>query len=126
MAETTIYRAGIVGSKGRSVVITQKGSALTIRLEGFGKPILLQANRGGTGTCRTIVEHVSAETRVTISLAMPDPRARCRMLPSFVSVESSNLGLSLDEANLKRVSGSNARVRSTVKKILGTLDEEEG
>ena len=126
MAETVLYRVNLIKDKNRSITVKQSGADLTIVLEGFGQPIALKANGGGTSTCRTIIEHNSAQATILISLAIPDPRARCRMLPSFVSIESRDFNISLDEETVKKISGGNAKLRSIVQKILGKIEEEEG
>lgn len=127
MADTIIYRAALASNKNRVVAVTKSGDALAVRLEGFGaQPIELVANGGGTSACRTIIEHNSNEATVIVSLAIPDPRSRCRPLPSFVSIESRTHDLSLDEEPLKKNAGNNAGLRSAVRKILGSIDEEEG
>jgi len=127
LADTAIYRASLAGNKNRLVTVKKSGESLTIVLEGFGsQPIELKANGGGTSSCRTVIEHTSAQGTVILSLAIPDPRARCRALPSFVSIESRSYNISIDEENIRKITGANAAVRSTVKKILGVIDAEEG
>ena len=127
MAETVLYRVSLAGNKKQIVAVKKSGENLIISLEGFtDKPIALKANGGGTSTCRTIVEHNSEEASVMLSLAIPDARARCRMLPSFVSIESRTHHISIDEETVKKIAGSNPNLRSTIKKILGTIDEGEG
>ena len=127
MADTVLYRVSLAGNKNRVVIVKKSGENLTLSLEGFGnKPIALNANGGGTSSCRTIIEHNSGEASVILSLAIPDSRARCRMLPSFVSIESRTHNISIDEETVKKIAGSNASLRSTVKKNLGTIDEGEG
>lgn len=127
LADTVIYRASLAGNKNRLVAVKKSGDKLTLVLEGFSnQPIELEANGGGTSSCRTVIEHTSTQGTVILSLAMPDPRARCRALPSFVSIESRSFNISIDEENVKKITGANATVRSTVKKILGVIDAEEG
>jgi hypothetical protein len=126
MAEIPLYTANFETNAGRKININQLGSKISIEIIGFGPRIVLNANRGGTSTCRTIVEHRSERVTVTVSLAIPDPRARCRMLPSFVTIESRDHNLSVDEEPLKKISGNNARVRSAAQKVLGKLDNNEG
>jgi hypothetical protein len=118
------YRANLVSNKDRSVVVKQEGKTITLSLDGFGKPIKLNANGGGTSTCRTIIEHNSEKATILLSLAIPDPKAPCRMLPSFISVESRSYDISLEEEPVKKVSGSDTQLRSTVQKILGKIATE--
>lgn len=124
MADTIIYRASLENNKNRIVVVKKRGENLIISLEGFAnKPIELKADGGGTSTCRTIIEHNSAEITVLLSLGVPDPRARCAMLPSFISIENSNI--SVNEETLKKIAGSNANIRNSVQKSLGIIEEGE-
>jgi hypothetical protein len=127
MADTVLFRVSLANNQKRVVVVKKSGENLTFSLEGFAtKPIALKANGGGTSTCRTIIEHNSDEANVVLSLAIPDTQAKCRMLPSFVSIESRPNNISIDEETVKKIAGSNANLRSTVKKLLGTLDAGEG
>ncbi len=129
MADSILYRASLANDKNRVIIVKQNGTSLTLSLEGFGdsnKQIELKANGGGTSTCRTIIEHNSAEATVVLSLAIPNPRARCRMLPSFVSIESRTYNISIDEETVKKIVGSNKKIRKSVEKVLGKIDEEEG
>jgi hypothetical protein len=48
------------------------------------------------------------------------------MLPSYVSVEGSGFGISLDEDEVRKVAGSNAGLRRAVEKKLGKIEEPEG
>ena len=127
MADTILYRASLANNKNHIIIVRQSGKDLTISLEGFGSPpVILKANGGGVSTCRTIIEHKSAQTTVVLSLPIPDPRAACRMLPGFISVESQTPSISIDEENVKKIAGGNTILRNNVKKILGKIDEEEG
>jgi hypothetical protein len=127
MAESRVlYRASLENNKRRTIAVKQQGKNLTLTLEGFGEKIELEATGGGTSTCRTVIEHRSDRATVSLSLGIPDSRARCAMLPSFVSIESRALNISLEEETLKKITGNDARVRSVVEKILGRIDEEEG
>lgn len=126
MADTIIYRAHLASNKNRVAVVKQNGKKLIILLQGFGnKEIELAANGGGVSTCRTIIEHNSAEANVILSLPMPDPRATCRMLPASVSIESQTHNISIDEENIKKLAGTNSTVRSAVQKSLGKIQEGE-
>lgn len=128
MADTILYRASLANNKNRAIVVKQNDTKLTVTLEGFGnnKQIELKANGGGTSTCRTIIEANSTEATVVLSLAIPNPRARCRILPSFVSIESRTYNISIDEETIKKIVGSNTKIRISVEKTLGKIDAEEG
>ena len=103
MADTILYRAGLASDKKQIIVVKQNGKDLTLSPEGFGSPpIELKANGGGVSTCRTIIEHNSAQATVVLSLPIPDPRAACRMLPGFISVESTIQNISIDEETVKK------------------------
>jgi len=121
-----LYKAGIKGSNARTVSLEQVGNKLSLVLTGFGETLVFEAKDGGTSTCRTIVEHTSPGLHVELSLAIPNPRARCRMLPSFLTVEDRGHNIFLDEEEVRKTLGSNPTVRSTVQKILGKIEEEEG
>ena len=122
--DRVLYKAGLVDEKGRTVVVKQSGKKITISLEGGGAAVTFDANGGGTSTCRTIIEHNSAEATVLLSLAIPDPRAACRMLPSYVTVESRTHNILFDEQTVKRVTGSNSQLRGTVQKLFGKIAQE--
>ncbi|HEY8561049.1 MAG TPA: hypothetical protein VIL74_11810 [Pyrinomonadaceae bacterium] len=124
--DAILYRAALASGKGRAVVVKQSGGKLTIALEGFGKLIEFAANGGGTSTCRTVLEHNSSEATVLVSLAVPDPRAACRMLPSYISVESRAHNISLDDESLRKTAGNNASLRKAVEQILGKIESEGG
>lgn len=125
MADTVLYRANLKSNKNRVVTLKKRGEGLIITLEGFAdKPLELKATDGGTSTCRTTIEHNSAQTTVLLSLGMPDTRARCSMSSSFISVEGNNV--SIEEETLKKIAGSDATIRNTVQKILGKIEQEEG
>ncbi len=127
MANTAavLYRVTLENNKNRAIVVHQTGKKITLVFEGFGQTIELEANNGGTSTCRTVIEHSSDKGSVMLSLPVPDPRAPCRMLPGFVSVESQTYKLSLNEEKVKKVTGSNAKLRSAVDRILGKNQSEE-
>ncbi len=123
MADTTIYRASLKRNKNHIVVVKKRGENLVISLEGFAnKPIELKADSGGTSGCRTIIEHNSAEITVSLSLGIPDPRSRCSMTQSFITIESPKISIS--EETIKKTSGSDVNIRNSVKKSLGVIDEE--
>ena len=127
MADTILYRVGLASNKKQIIVVKQNGKDLTLSLEGFGsQPIELKANGGGVSTCRTIIEHNSAQATVVLALPIPDPRAACRMLPGFSSVESSTRNISIAEETVKKIAGGNAALRNNVQTILGKIDQEEG
>lgn len=124
MADTILYRATLESNKNRVVTVKKTGRNLIILLEGFAdKPLELKADGGGTSTCRTIIEHNATQPTVLLSLGMPDTRARCAMLPSFISIEGNNI--SIEEETLKRIAGNNSTVRNTVQKSLGKIEEGE-
>ena len=126
MADTILYRASLASNKNYIIIVKQSGKDLTISLEGFGnQPIELKANGGGVSTCRTIIEHNSAQATVVLSLPIPDPRAACRMLPASVSIVSQTPSISIDEETVKKIAGGNTTLRNNVKKILGKITEEE-
>ena len=120
-----LYRVTLENNKSRAIVVKQNGKKITLVFEGFGQNIELEANGGGTSTCRTVIEHRSDKGSVMLSLPVPDPRAPCRMLPGFVSVESQSYKLTLNEERVKKATGSNAKLRSVVVKILGKNQTEE-
>jgi hypothetical protein len=125
MAENRIlYRVSLEKNRKQTITVKQSGQKLTLFLEGFGRPVELNADGGGTMTCRTIIEHNSEKGSVRLSLAIPDPRARCAMLPSFVSIEIRDPDISLDEEPLKKITGGDATLRSVVRKIFGELEQE--
>lgn len=124
MEGKSLYRVRLVKDKSREVVVSESGKKLKLALQGFGKTIELDANSGGVSTCRTIIEHTSDQTTVTLSLPIPDPRAPCRMLPGYVSIESETYGISIEDANVQRISGGDRQLRQTVQKILGKIEEE--
>ena len=97
MADTILYRVGLTDNKNHVIVIKQSGENLSLSLEGFGsQPLELKATGGGTSTCRTIIEHTSAQATVSLSLPIADPRAPCRKLPGFISIESKTYKVSFD------------------------------
>lgn len=122
--DKVLYKVSLIDDKSRTVVVKQSGKKITVSLEGAGDTVTFDANGGGTSTCRTIIEHNSAEATILLSLAIPDPRAACRMLPSYVSIESRTHNISLDEQTVKRVTGSNAQLRSIVQKLFGKIEQE--
>jgi hypothetical protein len=119
-----LYKANLVDQKGRTLTVVQIDKKITLTLEGEGGSVSFDANGGGTSTCRTIIEHNSPQATVVLSLAIPDPRAACRMLPSSVSIESKGNKIAFDEEPIKRVSGSNAQLRATVGKLFGKIAQE--
>lgn len=122
--EKILYKVNLVDDKGRTLTVRQTGNQVTLTLEGGGDPVSFQANGGGTSTCRTLIEHNSGQATVLLSLAIPDPRAACRMLPSYVSIESGDHRLSYDEEPVKRLAGSNTQLRRTVEKLFGKIEQE--
>lgn len=123
MTDTIIYRANLQKNKNQVVVVKKRGGELIILLEGFSnKTIELKADSGGTGGCRTIIEHNSGDSNVLLSLAIPAPNARCSMSRSFISIQLNNI--SLDEEPVKKTAGADASIRNTVQKILGALNQE--
>ncbi len=122
MADTVLYRGKLENNKNRSIVVKQSGKVLTLSLEGFGKPIVLNANGGGTSTCRTTIEHNSAEATVLLSLGIPNPGSRCASMPSFVSIQSKTYDISLEAETIIKISGANAKIRSVTAKILGKIE----
>lgn len=126
MADTILYRVSLATNKNHTITVKQLDKTLTIALAGFGKPIELKANGGGTSTCRTIIEHNSVQATVLLSLPIPDPRAPCRSLPGFISIKSKTYNISIDEEAIKKLAGANSKLRNTVNKILGKIEEGEG
>ena len=126
MAQEVLHKANFTTGKGRSLVIKRSGDSLQIVFVGFDKPLAFEANGGGVGTCRTILKHKAPAGKITVSLAVPNPNSRCRMLPSYVSVDGTGFGISLDEDEVRKVAGSNAGLRRAVEKKLGKIDEPEG
>jgi hypothetical protein len=124
MADTVIYRTALAKNRNRTISVKKKRDGLYLVVTGFsGKTLELKATGGGVSACRTIIEHDSTEANVILSLAIPSPAARCRMLPSFVSIESRNAKISVDEASVKRLNGNDTAFRDAVEKALGTMDE---
>lgn len=125
MADTTLYRVSLASNKDQTITVKQVNKTLMISLTGFGKSVELKANGGGTSTCRTIIEHNSAQATFLLSLPIPDPRAPCRTLPGFISIESKTYNISIDEEAIKKLAGANSKLRDAVKKVLGKIEEGE-
>lgn len=123
--KAVLYRAALENNKNRTIAVRRSDKKITLVLEGFGQPVELEANGGGISACRVIIKHSSDKAAVTLSLPVPDPRAPCRMLPGFVSVESQTYKISLNNETVRKSGGSNAQLRSAVEKILGKAETEE-
>lgn len=124
MAQNAVY--SVKTASGRKITVLRSGSGLTLKIDGAnGKTLSLKATGGGVSACRTIIEHDSDKANVILSLPIPSPRARCRALPGSVSIESNDANWAIDEANVRRVSGNDSRLRSQVREALGTIDEGE-
>lgn len=114
------YVVRIGGDAKQVVTITERDAALQLSVEGFGPALTLSANEGGASTCRVILEHHSDRADVSLSLAIPDERARCKMLPSFLTLTLPGRE-AIEEAEAKRTSGNDGELRAAALRMLGAL-----
>lgn len=126
MADTLVYRVSVSGGAGRSIEVRKSGDEINLVLNGFGdRSKIYRATSGGTSACRTIIEHSSSGVSILLSLAVPDPRSRCRAVPGYASINIGSERIWIDEAGVKRTAGSNSTLRKTIRGAFGSLDTDE-
>lgn len=124
MARGFVYRVkvGDLSPAPEVTVTAGKDGGLSLRLLNVNGLDTLPATHGGISTCRTIVEHRSDRATVKLSLAIPNPRAPCMMLPSHATLTFGDVNL--QEVRASRLAGKDAALRAKVAAKFGTITRE--
>lgn len=119
-----LYRVNLENDRAKTISVEQNGKKLTLRAEGFGRALALDANGGGIETCRTILSHRTASAKIILSLPIPQPNTPCQMMPGYVTIETIDGKISVREITVKKVSGNDAGLRKMVERLFGKFKGE--
>ncbi len=124
MNKSDLYVAAVEGEPDRMVrVVRGAEDSLLIRFTDGNEEREFRANGGGVTLCRTRLDHRSPGASVTLSLAIPDQRGRCRMLPGTISIDVVSPTFKLESSDIRKIKGKDQLLRSAVMTHWGSLEE---
>lgn len=118
-----IYKLHLTGSPAKTIDIVQNKKQIEIRLNGFEKPLSVQATGGGTESCRTIISHADGTSKIVVSLPIATPNMPCQMTPGTISIEGDVFGVSPGEQEVAKSSGNDGQLRKAVEQRFGKIKQ---
>jgi hypothetical protein len=116
-----IYKLRVTDSTSQTISVLQRGKELQIKLDGFGKPMSVIANGGGTETCRTTISHEDSGAKLVLSLPIPVPNMPCQMTPGTVTFDGTRFGVAEGEKEVAKLSGNDVQLRKAVERLFGKI-----
>ena len=113
------YRAVFEDGKKELIVSSKRDDKLTITLKGLGKKFTFPVTSGDVSLCATVLKHHGQGIKINTILNIPDLRGRCKMLPPSLSIKGRLASLPSGKFYLKRIKGSDQKLRKIVEKIYG-------
>ena len=116
-----LYKVRLADTASKTVTVVQTGKKIELKLEGFGKNVVVQANGGGTETCRTIISNSTGGSKIVLSLPIPLPNTPCQMTPGTVLIVGDSYNVATGEKDVAKVSGNDGQFRKTVERLFGRI-----